>query len=95
MKGCKDLKTDSMEYIGMKGLGTLHHVSFSDEFFLYDVIRRSKCSRIKLGRRQHSICVRVAFFEDIEHVMVCKFENGFYGVDWNDFVGYITSHFIL
>ena len=30
MKGCKNLKTDSMEFIGMKALGTFHHVSLGD-----------------------------------------------------------------
>ena len=43
MSRCKNLKTDSMESIGMKALGTLHHVSFSDEFFFHDVMRGSKC----------------------------------------------------
>ena len=28
MRGCENLKTDSMESIGMKTLGTLFHVSF-------------------------------------------------------------------
>ena len=31
MEGCKKLKTDSMESIGMKALGTFHHVSLGDE----------------------------------------------------------------
>ena len=43
MEECKDLKTDSMESIGMKALGTLHHILFGDKVLLYDIMRRIGC----------------------------------------------------
>ena len=94
MYKCRNLKTDSMESIGMKALGILHHLSFWDELILFDFMRGSKCFTFQLGGRQRSICRRAAFFEEIGHVWVLLFENGFYGVDWNESVGYITSRFI-
>ena len=63
----KNLKTDSMESIGMKALGTFHHVSFDVEFILRDVVRGSGCFLFQLGGRQRSICWRAAFFEEIEY----------------------------
>ena len=68
MHGCRNLKTDSMESIGMIALGTLHHVSFVDEFLLFDVMRGSGYFIFQLGGRQRLICMRAAFFEEIEHV---------------------------
>ena len=49
MSKCINLKTDSMKSIGMKALGTLHHVSFGYEFLSCDVMRGSKCSTFQLG----------------------------------------------
>ena len=34
MKECKNLKTDSMETIGMKALGKFHHLSLGDEILI-------------------------------------------------------------
>ena len=68
MAECKNLKTDSMESIGMKALGTLFHVSSDDEFLLCGVMRGSKCSIFQLGGCQWSICGRVTFFEDTGYV---------------------------
>ena len=34
MGGCENLKTDSMEFIGMKTLGTFYHVSLGDEILV-------------------------------------------------------------
>ena len=49
MQCCKNLKTDSMEFIGMKALGILHHFSFGDKFMLCDIMRGSKCVTFQLG----------------------------------------------
>ena len=70
MHKCENLKTDSMESIGMKALGILHHVSFVDEFFLCDVMRGSRCFIFQLGGRQRSICRRVALLEEIGHAIL-------------------------
>ena len=95
MHGCENLeKTDSMESIGMTALGTLFHVPFDEEFLLYDVIRGSKCSIFQLGGRQRSICGRVVFFEEIADGWMWKFKNGFYGLYWNESVGYSVWCFI-
>ena len=67
MPQCENLKTDSMDSIGMRALGKLHHVSFFEEFLWSDFMRGSRYSKIQLGGRQRSICGRVSFFEEIEH----------------------------
>ena len=58
-----------------------------------DVLRETKCWTFELGRRQRSICGRVAFLEDTGYEGMWKFEDGFYGVYWNEIVGYRMAFF--
>ena len=93
MSKCQNLKTDSMESIGMIALGILRHVSFADRFIMFDIMRRSKYSTFQLGGRQRSFCRQVPSFEKIGHVWMPKIESGFYGLHWNEGFGYIATCF--
>ena len=88
------MKTDSMQSIGMKALGECHHVSFGDKVLICDVMRGSRCKQVELGKRQRSICRRVALLEETEYATLWIFENRFHGLYWNERVGYIALRFI-
>ena len=85
----KNLVTNSMESIGMKALGTFFVFHLVMNSCCFEIVRRSTCFEVQLGRRQWSISRRVTFIEEIENVSLHEFGNEIDGIHWNEGVGYI------